>query len=69
MKRRPTTADVLAETHSLIAQMDRVRPDVPAERLPAFEREYAKAVALRDIATQETVYIGLNRRLRSLGAG
>ena len=67
MKRQPTPADVLAEAHSLIVHMDRVRPDVPAERLAAFERRYAQAVALRDIATTEAVFTGLNRRLRALG--
>lgn len=66
--KRATITDVLAESHSLIAHMDRVRHDVPSERLDAFEREYAKAVAIRDMAATESIVTGLNWRLNSLRA-
>ena len=66
--KRMTITDVLAESHGLIEHMDRVRPDVPAERLDAFEREYAQAVAIRDMAATESIVTGLNRRLDIMGA-
>jgi len=65
---KPTTKDVLAESHALIVAMDRVRPDVPAARLDAFEREYAQAVAIRDMAATESIVTALNRRLDNLRA-
>lgn len=65
---KPTTKDVLAESHALIVAMDRVRPDVPAARLDSFEREYAQAVAIRDMAATESIVTELNRRLRNLRA-
>lgn len=67
--KRATVTDVLAESHGLIEHMDRVRSNVPAERLDAFEREYAQAVAIRDMAATESIVTGLNRRLAALQRG
>lgn len=60
--KRVTSSDVLAEAHRLIGQMDRVRPDVHAERLAAFEQEYAKALEIRDAAAAGSISAGLRQR-------
>jgi len=66
--KRVTSSDVLAEAHRLIGEMDRVRPHVPAERLTAFEQEYAKAMEIRDAAAAGSLSAGLRQRHHRMSA-
>lgn len=65
---KPTVQDALAEANAVIMAMDRVRPDVPPDRLDAFEREYSEATTLFDALVIAAIGAGLRKRRSMLTA-
>jgi len=59
---KPTVQDALSEANALIEAMDRVRANVPADRLDAFEREYSEATTLFDALVVAAIGTGLRKR-------